>query len=213
MSTAELNSNGENDKKPAKEKDTSTIPLSVLYRTYLNGKNVVSNGINFYRGFIYKGSAIEEEFECSRESAMAAEHLNVDRAQSHKACRRIKSERTQSTTVPEPFLKIRSQRNSSWFTSLEQEQLDEKQSSWEKPAEQNGPTSSDEQSSLNIKSAMAAEHLNVDRAQSHKACRRIKSERTQSTTVPEPFLKIDQQLERCVQRAKSAQGYLYEEYN
>ncbi|KZV35849.1 hypothetical protein F511_36102 [Dorcoceras hygrometricum] len=26
MSTAELNSNGENDKKPAKEKDTSTIP-------------------------------------------------------------------------------------------------------------------------------------------------------------------------------------------
>ncbi|KZV20945.1 hypothetical protein F511_38290 [Dorcoceras hygrometricum] len=28
MSTAELNSNGESDKKPAKEKDTSTVPLS-----------------------------------------------------------------------------------------------------------------------------------------------------------------------------------------
>ncbi|KZV50137.1 U-box domain-containing protein 33-like [Dorcoceras hygrometricum] len=59
----QLNSNDENDKKPAKEKDTSTVPLSVLYRTYWNGKNVVSNGINFYRGFIYKGSAIEEVFE------------------------------------------------------------------------------------------------------------------------------------------------------
>ncbi|KZV43870.1 hypothetical protein F511_37906 [Dorcoceras hygrometricum] len=32
MSTAELNSNGESDKKPAKEKDASTVPLSVLYR-------------------------------------------------------------------------------------------------------------------------------------------------------------------------------------
>ncbi|KZV42790.1 hypothetical protein F511_26565 [Dorcoceras hygrometricum] len=64
MSTAELNSNGENDKKPAKEKDTSTVPLSVLYRTILNGKNVVSNGINFYRGYICEGDAIEDE--CSR---------------------------------------------------------------------------------------------------------------------------------------------------
>ncbi|KZV21436.1 hypothetical protein F511_22617 [Dorcoceras hygrometricum] len=54
MSTAELNSNGENDKKPAKEKDTSTVPLSVLYRTILNGKNVVSNGIKFYRGYIFE---------------------------------------------------------------------------------------------------------------------------------------------------------------
>ncbi|KZV23249.1 TMV resistance protein N-like [Dorcoceras hygrometricum] len=35
MSTAELNSNGESDKKPAKEKDTSTVPLPdvFLYRT------------------------------------------------------------------------------------------------------------------------------------------------------------------------------------
>ncbi|KZV30165.1 hypothetical protein F511_43653 [Dorcoceras hygrometricum] len=60
MSTAELNSNGENDKKPAKEKDASTVPLSVLYRTLLNGKNFVSNGINLNRGFIYRGDAIEE---------------------------------------------------------------------------------------------------------------------------------------------------------
>ncbi|KZV50538.1 hypothetical protein F511_27024 [Dorcoceras hygrometricum] len=29
MSTAELNSNGESDKKPAKEKDASTVPLSI----------------------------------------------------------------------------------------------------------------------------------------------------------------------------------------
>ncbi|KZV32640.1 hypothetical protein F511_14764 [Dorcoceras hygrometricum] len=36
MSTAELNSNGESDKKPAKEKDTSTVPLSVLYRGALH---------------------------------------------------------------------------------------------------------------------------------------------------------------------------------
>ncbi|KZV24514.1 hypothetical protein F511_40735 [Dorcoceras hygrometricum] len=32
MSTAELNSNGENDKKPAKEKDTSTIPCRYFTR-------------------------------------------------------------------------------------------------------------------------------------------------------------------------------------
>ncbi|KZV41548.1 WPP domain-interacting protein [Dorcoceras hygrometricum] len=40
----------------------------------------------------------------------------------------------------------------SWFTSLEQEQLDEKQTRWEKPAEHNGPTSSDvEQEQLDEK--------------------------------------------------------------
>ncbi|KZV51997.1 putative xyloglucan glycosyltransferase 5 [Dorcoceras hygrometricum] len=36
MSTAELNSNGESDKKPAKEKDASTVPLSELYRGALH---------------------------------------------------------------------------------------------------------------------------------------------------------------------------------
>ncbi|KZV55829.1 hypothetical protein F511_06678 [Dorcoceras hygrometricum] len=36
MSTAELNSNGENDKKPAKEKDASTVLLLVLYREALH---------------------------------------------------------------------------------------------------------------------------------------------------------------------------------
>ncbi|KZV58055.1 hypothetical protein F511_37474 [Dorcoceras hygrometricum] len=60
MSTAELNSNGENDKKPAKEKDASTVPLSVLYKTHFKREGVVSNGKKFYRGFIYKGSAIDE---------------------------------------------------------------------------------------------------------------------------------------------------------
>ncbi|KZV17975.1 hypothetical protein F511_40773 [Dorcoceras hygrometricum] len=63
MSTAELNSNGKNDKEPAKENDASTIPCRYFTRHNSNGKNVVSNGINFYRGFIYKGSAIEEVFE------------------------------------------------------------------------------------------------------------------------------------------------------
>ncbi|KZT76209.1 hypothetical protein F511_46765 [Dorcoceras hygrometricum] len=40
MSTAELNSNGENDKKPAKEKDTSTIPCrSAIEEILLDGEN------------------------------------------------------------------------------------------------------------------------------------------------------------------------------
>ncbi|KZV39008.1 hypothetical protein F511_34970 [Dorcoceras hygrometricum] len=34
MSTAELNSNGENDKKPAKEKDTSTIPCRAIEEVF-----------------------------------------------------------------------------------------------------------------------------------------------------------------------------------
>ncbi|KZV23445.1 hypothetical protein F511_08640 [Dorcoceras hygrometricum] len=54
MSTAELNSNGENDKKPAKEKDTSTVPLSVLYKTHFKREEVVSNGINLNRGYIFE---------------------------------------------------------------------------------------------------------------------------------------------------------------
>ncbi|KZV42365.1 protein-tyrosine sulfotransferase-like [Dorcoceras hygrometricum] len=36
MSNAERNSNGESDKKPAKEKDASTVPFSVLYRGALH---------------------------------------------------------------------------------------------------------------------------------------------------------------------------------
>ncbi|KZV22102.1 hypothetical protein F511_37409 [Dorcoceras hygrometricum] len=60
MSTAELNSNGENDKKPAKEKDASTVPLSVLYRTLLNGKNFVSNGINLNRGYIFEATPLKK---------------------------------------------------------------------------------------------------------------------------------------------------------
>ncbi|KZV19599.1 hypothetical protein F511_43564 [Dorcoceras hygrometricum] len=60
MSTAELNSNGENDKKPAKEKDASTVPLSVLYRTLLNGKNFVSNGKKFYRGLYKKAAPLKK---------------------------------------------------------------------------------------------------------------------------------------------------------
>ncbi|KZV30528.1 endoribonuclease Dicer3-like [Dorcoceras hygrometricum] len=60
MSTAERNSNGENDKKPAKEKDASTIPCRYFTRHISNGKN---NGINLYRGFICEESAIEERRE------------------------------------------------------------------------------------------------------------------------------------------------------
>ncbi|KZV55816.1 hypothetical protein F511_20619 [Dorcoceras hygrometricum] len=60
MSTAELNSNGENDKKPAKEKDTSTVPLSVLYRTLLNGNNFVSNGINSNRGLYMREAPLKK---------------------------------------------------------------------------------------------------------------------------------------------------------
>ncbi|KZV32142.1 hypothetical protein F511_10846 [Dorcoceras hygrometricum] len=81
MSTAELNSNGENDKKPAKEKDKSTVPLLVLYRTHLKGKIVVSNGINLNRGFIFRGSAIESDKSAAKqltiyESWMSTAELN-----------------------------------------------------------------------------------------------------------------------------------------
>ncbi|KZV26745.1 hypothetical protein F511_20914 [Dorcoceras hygrometricum] len=62
MSTTELNSNGENDNKPAKEKDASTVPLSVLYRTLLNGKNFVSNGINLNRGYIFEATPLKRTF-------------------------------------------------------------------------------------------------------------------------------------------------------
>ncbi|KZV58299.1 hypothetical protein F511_01150 [Dorcoceras hygrometricum] len=51
----------------------------------------------------------------------------------------------------------------------------------------------------------------MKRAQIHKACRRIKCEGTQSKTIPQPFQKAYQRLEICVQREKSAQGYLHEE--
>ncbi|KZV28644.1 hypothetical protein F511_34086 [Dorcoceras hygrometricum] len=54
MSTAELNSNGESDKKPAKEKDTSTVPLSFWK---------LSNGKKFYRGYILEATQIEEVFK------------------------------------------------------------------------------------------------------------------------------------------------------
>ncbi|KZT76303.1 hypothetical protein F511_46673 [Dorcoceras hygrometricum] len=57
MSTSELNSNGENDKEPA-EKDASTIPCR--YKTHFKREEVVSNGINLNRGFIYSRSAIKE---------------------------------------------------------------------------------------------------------------------------------------------------------
>ncbi|KZV48691.1 hypothetical protein F511_16890 [Dorcoceras hygrometricum] len=77
MSTAELISNDENDKKPAKEKDTSTVPLSVLYKTHFKWEGVVSNGKKFYRGFIYKGSAIEEVFVLPVQARRRKTHVYV----------------------------------------------------------------------------------------------------------------------------------------
>ncbi|KZV44294.1 hypothetical protein F511_42472 [Dorcoceras hygrometricum] len=66
MSTAELNSNDEKDKKPAKEKDTSTVPLSVLYRTLLNGKNLVSNGIYCTEAIYAKATPLKEVDEWTK---------------------------------------------------------------------------------------------------------------------------------------------------
>ncbi|KZV41519.1 ABC transporter, subfamily B, ATP-binding & transmembrane domain isoform 1 [Dorcoceras hygrometricum] len=70
MSTAELNSNGENDKKPAKEKDASTISLSVLYRTHLNGKNFVSNGIISNRAYILQEAPLKIDCWLERTRAL-----------------------------------------------------------------------------------------------------------------------------------------------
>ncbi|KZV42455.1 purine permease 7 [Dorcoceras hygrometricum] len=50
MSTAELNSNGENDKKPAKEKDASTISCRYFTRHISNGKKLCPTGRNLNRG-------------------------------------------------------------------------------------------------------------------------------------------------------------------
>ncbi|KZV14582.1 something about silencing protein 10 [Dorcoceras hygrometricum] len=50
MSTAELNSNGENDKKPAKEKDASTIPCRYFTRHISNGKKLCPTERNLNRG-------------------------------------------------------------------------------------------------------------------------------------------------------------------
>ncbi|KZV48372.1 photolyase/blue-light receptor [Dorcoceras hygrometricum] len=72
-----LNSNGENDKKPAKEKDASIVPLSVLYKTHFKRERVVSNGKKFYGGFIYKGSAIEEVFVIPVQARRRKTHVYV----------------------------------------------------------------------------------------------------------------------------------------
>ncbi|KZV19926.1 hypothetical protein F511_16005 [Dorcoceras hygrometricum] len=49
-STAELNSNGENDKKPAKEKDASTIPCRYFTRHISNGMKLCPTGRNLNGG-------------------------------------------------------------------------------------------------------------------------------------------------------------------
>ncbi|KZV06589.1 hypothetical protein F511_45929 [Dorcoceras hygrometricum] len=61
MSTAERNSNGENDKKPAKEKDASTIPCRYFTRHISNGKELCPTGRNSTEA-LYSRSAIEEVF-------------------------------------------------------------------------------------------------------------------------------------------------------
>ncbi|KZV55467.1 endo-1 family protein [Dorcoceras hygrometricum] len=63
MSTTELNSNGENDKKPAKEKDTSTVPLAILYRTILNEKKLCPTGRNLNRGLYTSRAPLKKKNE------------------------------------------------------------------------------------------------------------------------------------------------------
>ncbi|KZV20819.1 hypothetical protein F511_43481 [Dorcoceras hygrometricum] len=74
LSTAELNSKWRKRQKPAKEKDASTVLVSVLYRGALhqNGKKTrqpsgalksfwkLSNGKKFSRGYIFEATPIEE---------------------------------------------------------------------------------------------------------------------------------------------------------
>ncbi|KZV20933.1 hypothetical protein F511_08847 [Dorcoceras hygrometricum] len=68
MSTAELNSNGESDKKPAKEKDASTTLQRSVAPKWKEDKIAfwsaeqfwkLSNGKNFYRGYIFEATPIE----------------------------------------------------------------------------------------------------------------------------------------------------------
>ncbi|KZV24921.1 hypothetical protein F511_24929 [Dorcoceras hygrometricum] len=72
--------------------------LSVLYKTHLNGKNVVSNGLKLYRGFIYKGSAIEEELDVVRPESCCRTKNKINRRQQQ---RENESEVKLSTTILE----------------------------------------------------------------------------------------------------------------
>ncbi|KZV43789.1 hypothetical protein F511_38045 [Dorcoceras hygrometricum] len=59
MSTAELYSNVEDDKKPAKERTQRTIPVGTLQNTFQTGRICVQR-IEFKQRLIYKKNAIEE---------------------------------------------------------------------------------------------------------------------------------------------------------
>ncbi|KZV41253.1 hypothetical protein F511_41757 [Dorcoceras hygrometricum] len=60
MSTAELKFKWRKRQEACKRKGHKYYSMSVLYRTLLNGKNFVSNGINLNRGYIFEKSAIED---------------------------------------------------------------------------------------------------------------------------------------------------------
>ncbi|KZV30633.1 ethylene-responsive transcription factor 1B-like [Dorcoceras hygrometricum] len=60
MTTAEFKFKWRKRQEACKRKGHKYYSLSVLYRTLLNGKNFVSNGINLNRGYIFEKSAIED---------------------------------------------------------------------------------------------------------------------------------------------------------